>query len=93
MGPLHPFLLLLFLRSELALVVIFQLQSGIFQEDCPVHKGVEIWVDMSDQLSPQCQIQPFPEAVLLLLVRVDVIHGVAGQLHECPDVLYDSHGS
>ena len=48
---------------------------------------------MSDQLSPQCQIQPFPEAVLLLLVRVDVIHGVVGQLHEFPDVLYDGHGS
>ena len=31
--------------------------------------------------------------VLLLLVRVDVIHRVVGQLHEFSDVLDNSHGT
>ena len=48
---------------------------------------------MCDQLCSQCKIQPFSEAILLLLICVNVVHGVSGYLHELSDILHDCHGS
>ena len=52
-GLLVPFLLPLFLHIELALAVILTLGLGILQKNCFVYEGVEVRVDMGNQLGPQ----------------------------------------
>ena len=51
-GLLVPFLLPLFLRIELALAIILKFRTSILQKDCFVHEGVEVLVDMGNQLGP-----------------------------------------
>jgi hypothetical protein len=66
--------------------------SAILQHKSLVHHPLEVLKVSSLQSIGQSIIQAIKETFLLLLISVDLMRGIAGQLSELSDVLVHRHG-
>jgi hypothetical protein len=66
--------------------------SMVFQHKSLVHYPLEVLKVPSLQSTCQSVIQDIQETFLLLLISVNLMQGIAGQLSELSDVLVHRHG-
>src|SRR6185503_11775098 len=90
-GLLETILLACLALQKLALVILSLIDLGPLCEDCLVHQGVEIRVDLRGEQSPEFWVQSLFEHILLLFVIVHFFRCVASQLHKLVCVLFNRH--
>jgi hypothetical protein len=66
--------------------------SAVLQHKSLVHYPLEVLKVSSLQSIGQPIIQAIHETIMLLLICVDLMQGIAGQLGELSDVLIHRHG-
>src|SRR6185312_9139222 len=81
-GLLETILLACLALQKLALVILSLIDLGPLCEDCLVHQGIEVRIDLRGEQSPEFWVQSLFEHILLLIVIVHFFRCIASQLHK-----------
>jgi hypothetical protein len=74
------------------IMIVLHHTSAVLQHKSLVHHPLEVLKVSSLQSIGQSIILAIQETFLLLLISVDLLQGIAGQLSELSDVLTHRHG-
>ena len=90
-GLLDTILLARLALQELALVILSFIDLGPLCEDCLVHQGVEVRINLRGEQGPEFWVKSLLEHILLLLIVVHFFWCIASQFHKLMGILFHRH--